>query len=137
VRALGRNYATEVLPNCLRSFALDRIHWHQRQGDEVVVVSAALDVYLVLWCDAVGVQYICTELEERNGRLTGRYHHGECSGRAKAQRIREQYDLRQFPIVYAYGDTNEDREMLDLAHRKYYRWAEADARSAAPLRGSG
>jgi hypothetical protein len=26
-------------------------------------------------------------------------------------------------MVDAYGDTGEDREMLDLAHKKYCRWA--------------
>jgi phosphatidylglycerophosphatase C len=29
--------------------------------------------------------------------------------------------------VYAYGDTSEDREMLALAHRKYFRWTEVSA----------
>jgi phosphoserine phosphatase len=47
---------------------------------------------------------------------------GECSGGEKVRRIRERYDLTQYPIIYAYGDTDEDREMLELAHEKYYRW---------------
>lgn len=126
VRALGRKYATEVLPNVLRPNALERIDWHQRQGDVVVVVSASLDVYLDPWCEAIGVQRICTELEVRNGRLTGRYRQGDCSGDAKVRRIREQHDLSRYPVIYAYGDTSEDRDMLELAHRRYYRWAEVD-----------
>jgi hypothetical protein len=27
-------------------------------------------------------------------------------------------------MVYAYGDTKEDREMLAMAQKKYYRWQE-------------
>lgn len=46
VRALGRTYAREVLPKAVDSQAMERLQWHQRQGDEVVVVSAGLDVYL-------------------------------------------------------------------------------------------
>jgi phosphatidylglycerophosphatase C len=38
VRELGRRYANEGLPAVLRQTALDRIEWHQRQGDVVVVV---------------------------------------------------------------------------------------------------
>ncbi|MDC4617455.1 HAD-IB family hydrolase, partial [Acinetobacter baumannii] len=30
----------------------------------------------------------------------------------------------QYSIIYAYGDTPNDYEMLELAHRKYYKWQE-------------
>ena len=126
VRMLGRKYASEVLPGVVRERALERIKWHRRQGDRVVVVSASLDVYLGPWCEAHGVDRVCTQLEEHRGRLTGRYCAGDCSGQAKVQRILERYDISQYSVVYAYGDTIEDREMLELAHRKYYRWREID-----------
>jgi phosphatidylglycerophosphatase C len=138
VRERGRQYAAEVLPGVIRQRAMEQIAWHQRQGDAVVVVSASLDVYVGPWCQRAGVEWICTELEERGGRFTGRYRHGDCSGCAKARRIRERYDLRQFPIIYAYGDTAEDREMLELAHRMTYcwtpiaTWEDARASGAAP-----
>jgi phosphatidylglycerophosphatase C len=103
---------------------MERIRWHQQRGDTVVIVSAGLDAYLQPWCDALAVEHICTELEERDGRLTGRYCQGDCSGRTKVQRILERYDVSRYPVIYAYGDTPEDREMLELAHRKYYRWQE-------------
>lgn len=124
VRALGLRYATDVLPGLLRRHALDRIEWHKQQGDVVVVVSAGLDVYLDPWCKAMGVQVICTRLEQRGGILTGRYIAGDCSGAEKTRRILEQYPLYQYSVVYAYGDTAEDPEMLNVAHRKFYRWAE-------------
>lgn len=72
IRELGRRYAAEVLPGVVRPRALERIRWHQARGDAVVVVSASLDVYLRPWCNHHGVEVICTELEERNGILTGR-----------------------------------------------------------------
>ena len=122
VRDLGQKYASEVLPGVIRRRALARIEWHKRQGDAVVVVSASLDVYLTYWCRSIGVDAICTELEEDSGRFTGRYVGGECCGAEKVRRIRERYDLSRYSIIYAYGDTDEDREMLELAHEKYYRW---------------
>jgi phosphatidylglycerophosphatase C len=136
VRERGRQYAAEVLPNALRPEAVKRIAWHKRQGDLVVVASASLDVYLDPWCGAAGVRRISTELEERNGRLTGRYRQGDCSGRAKVQRILAEYDVTRFPIIYAYGDTLEDREMLELAHRRYYRWQEIHEWREAALQGA-
>jgi phosphatidylglycerophosphatase C len=124
VRQLGDEYATRVLPATLRESALARIAWHKSQGDDVVVVSAALDVYLGSWCRSRNLPYICTTLEEQQGRLTGRYVDGDCSGAEKARRILQQYELTRYALVYAYGDSIEDREMLELANRKYYRGKE-------------
>jgi HAD superfamily hydrolase (TIGR01490 family) len=124
IRTLGRRYADEVLPAVLRARALERLQWHRSRGDTIVVVSAGLDVYLAAWCAAQRVELISSELEERHGRLTGRYTRGDCSGALKATLIRERFDLARFDTVYAYGDTPEDHEMLALADRKFYRWKE-------------
>jgi HAD superfamily hydrolase (TIGR01490 family) len=122
IRESGRRYAADVLPGVVRQRALDRLAWHKSRGDTIVVVSASLDVYLAPWCEAMGVDLICTTLEERGPRFTGRYVRGECVGAEKLRRIRQRFDLERYPIVYAYGDTDEDREMLELADEKYYRW---------------
>lgn len=126
VREIGRRYASEVLPTVVEPTAMECLQRHQRQGDTVAVVSAGLDAYLSPWCDANGVVLICSELEERHDRLTGRYRRGDCSGPMKAVLIRARFDLNQFNSVFAYGDTREDREMLALANRKYFRWKEID-----------
>jgi phosphatidylglycerophosphatase C len=124
VRTLGHRYVAETLSTVIRRQALEQIAWHLAQGDAVVVVSASLDAYVQPWCKSLGIECICTELEERDGVLSGRYRYGDCSGRSKVRRILERYDPREYSVVFAYGDTLEDREMLDLAHRKFYRWKE-------------
>lgn len=111
--------------------ALERIAWHKGRGDVVVVVSAALDVYLEPWCRALGVDVICTRLEVRDGRRTGRYLRGDCCGNEKARRIRERYTLSEFETVYAYGDTEEDRAMLAMADRQYFQWQEVSVKPSA------
>jgi len=136
----GQRFADEVLPDLIRPVALERIAWHKARGDRVVVVSAALDVYLEPWCRKLGVDVICTELEVRDGRLTGRYLPGDCSGKEKARRVREHLVLRDYTTVYAYGDTEEDRQMLEMADRKWFRWqevSEVPAVSRATRRGDG
>jgi phosphatidylglycerophosphatase C len=126
LRDIGCRYASEVLPGTVRPRALEQIAWHKGNGDTVVVVSGSLAVYVQPWCESAGIDCIATELEARRGRLTGRYLGGECTGAEKAVRIRRRYDLRQYREIYAYGDTAEDREMLALANRRYFRWKEAD-----------
>jgi HAD superfamily hydrolase (TIGR01490 family) len=122
VRKAGLEYSRSRLGRVVRAKALERIRWHQAQGDEVVVVSASLDVYLSDWSRQLGVELICTELEERQGVLTGGYRNGDCSGKEKARRVQGRYDLRGFEDIYAYGDTVEDEAMLSLATQRFYRW---------------
>jgi HAD superfamily hydrolase (TIGR01490 family) len=123
-RRLGAEYAATVLPRTVRWSALDRIEAHRSRGDHVVIVSAALDLYLGPWCGGHRLDYICSTLEERQGRLTGRYLGRDCVGPEKVRRILERYDLSRYRRVHAYGDSGDDREMLDLAQTKYYRWQE-------------
>jgi phosphatidylglycerophosphatase C len=124
VRQAGSNYARDVLPGVVRPKALARINWHKAQGDVVVVVSGSLDVYLADWCRRLELDLICTELEARDGTLTGRYRQGDCVGKEKSRRIREKYNLQDYPVIYAYGDTTDDHEMLSIADRKYFCWRE-------------
>lgn len=119
IAAHAQAYAHEVLPTLLRPEMMQRIAWHQAQGDSVVLVSASLDLYLQPWCDEHGLELICNRLEQRDGRLTGRYADRDC-GPHKARLIRARYDVAAFPRVYAYGDSREDRPMLALAHERWY-----------------
>jgi phosphatidylglycerophosphatase C len=124
IRQVGARFAVDALPAIVRPNALERIEWHKARGDRVVVVSASLDAYLIPWCDALGIEVICTQLEIKNGRHTGRYVRGDCDGAEKARRIRERIALEDYATIYAYGDREEDREMLTLANRRYVCWEE-------------
>ena len=139
INALGARYAQEVIPNYLRDQAMARIRWHQAQGDQVVVVSASLDMYLRHWCQQHGVQLICSELAVRGDKLSGYFVAGDCSRDAKATKVLAQYHLESrhsnineqshqkvYKKIYAYGDTHEDLAMLALADEKYMNWQLVD-----------
>jgi HAD superfamily hydrolase (TIGR01490 family) len=132
VEAHGAAFAADALPALLRPEAMARIRWHQQQGDTVAVVSGGLDAYLAPWCRAHDLALVCSSLEHRDGRLTGRYLGAQCVGEEKARRVREHYDLAAYGRVYAYGDTHEDLAMLDLAQRRFYRGRE---QLASPVQG--
>lgn len=120
----GERFAREIVPATLRPEAMARIAWHREQGDTIALVSAAFDLYLDHWCAQHGLELLCSSLESREGVMTGRYAGAQCAGADKARRVRERFDLSKYPVVYAYGDTHEDRELLALAHRRWYRWQE-------------
>lgn len=120
----GVAFSRQFLPDLIRPVAMERIQWHQGQGDMVVVVSAGLDLYLSSWCEQLKLKLICSSLESIDGVLTGGYRGRDCCGVEKAKRILADYDLDLFETIYAYGDTDEDRAMLDLADKKYFLWKE-------------
>lgn len=122
VRQSGYDYARKQLPKFIRPEALRRIAWHKSQGDKVVVVSASLDVYLTEWCRQHELDLICTILEARGGKMTGRYLGGDCTGVEKARRLRARHNLGAYDSIFAYGDSEEDQAMLALASKKFFRW---------------
>ncbi len=122
--AAGAAFAADVLPGVLRPDLMQRIAWHRAQGDRVVVVTGALDVYMARWCRSHGLDLVCSVLEQRDGRLTGRYQGAQCVRAEKARLVSERYPRANYGEVYAYGDTVEDRELLALASRKFYRGVE-------------
>ena len=127
VETHGLHFAQSAIAPVLRPEALERINWHKSQGDTIVVVSGALDVYLRHWCNANQLALVCSSLEHRHGVLTGRYQGPQCVLDEKARRVREAYDLSSYSCIYAYGDTREDLGLLSLAHERYYRWQQVPA----------
>lgn len=103
---------------------MKKISWHKSQGDTVVVVSASLDLYLKPWCEQNGLELLCSEVAFSGGKATGKYKKGDCSARLKKTKIIDNYDLSSYNVIYAYGDTKEDLDMLSLASKKFYQWKE-------------
>lgn len=120
----GAKFCNEFLPTVIREHAIEKMQWHKAQGDTVAVVSGGFDLYLKHWCEQHDVGLICSRLETANGRLTGRYLGEQCVGTEKTRRIQERYDIKSYAMVYAYGDTREDLDMLNIADKKYYGWQE-------------
>ena len=120
IRAAGLRHAREVLPALLRPETMRALQRHVSAGDDVVVVSGSLDVYLRPWCERHGFALLCNRLEARDGVLTGRYEDGDCGAR-KADLIRQRYRLGDYARIHAHGDSREDRPMLALAHARWYR----------------
>jgi len=87
----------------------------------VAVVSASPENWVRIWCDDANIPCIATRLESNNGLITGRITGKNCFGREKAERIQQQFDLSQYSEIIAYGDSSGDREMLALAHKKFYK----------------
>lgn len=120
IARMAGTYARDELPGRVRPEMLEQIQWHRAQGHTVAVVSGSLDLYLRPWCQALGLQVLCNQLEIVDGRSTGRYLDRDIAPR-KADAVRRHFDLTGYACIHAYGDSAEDRPMLALAHERWYR----------------
>ena len=113
-------YETE-LRKLVRPKALEEIERLKREQFVVVIVSASPENWISRWTKEMGVELIGSQLEVREGRLTGKIVGKNCHGVEKVRRIKEKYRIEDYDLVYAYGDTRGDLPMLELATRPQYR----------------
>ena len=121
LRSLGEAFASDRLPKLLRATMMERLQWHQSQGDACVLVSASLDIYLRPWAERARFSdVLCSRLAVNpDGIVDGTFEGANCFGAEKARRMREWMAGRRVDYVYAYGDSCGDREMLAMANEGY------------------
>ncbi|PJB83715.1 MAG: HAD-IB family hydrolase [Acidobacteria bacterium CG_4_9_14_3_um_filter_49_7] len=115
-----RKYSLERLPALFRPGALDQIRQHKEHGHDTFIVSASIRHWIEPWAASEGVGVIATEVEIRDGTVTGRFSTDNCRGEEKITRILEAIQLSDYGRIYAYGDTPHDQPMLTLATDPVY-----------------
>ena len=119
--SLAENYVKEKLNGMLRSEAMKKLLWHYHQGDRIIVVSATFEDYLKIWCKQHELEVIATRLEWENNKITGNFDTLNCYGPEKVNRIKQVVNLSDYEQIYAYGDSRGDKEMLEIADKKFYK----------------
>ena len=116
VATAGRAFGIELARRAITPEARDRVAWHRREGHDVVIVSASLDVYLGEVAQALGVAHLlCTSLDiDERGHCTGRLLGANCRGPEKATRLQTLFGTEKVEL-WAYGNSRGDDEMLALA----------------------
>lgn len=117
VEAKGAEFAAAILARRLRADTVARIEEHRRRGDELVLVSASLDVYLRHVGPVLGFDGVCAvQLEARDGVLTGVMAGGNVRGPAKVERLEEWLGEPVGAVeLWAYGDSPGDAALLEAA----------------------
>ena len=116
-------FAGEHLTRHLRHDVGQRLDWHLRRGDHVVVVSASPECYVAPAVAILGAGgTVATRLEVgADDRLTGRYLGGNCRGEEKIRRLRLWIgEIGEDPTLtetrlWAYGNSRGDLRMLAAA----------------------
>lgn len=95
----------------------------QRKGHLVMIVSASIDNWVAPFFQNVLV--LGTQIDVRNGRLTGKFLTPNCYGEEKVNRVKAVLKQpREHYYIVAFGDSRGDKELLtyaDEAHFKPFR----------------
>lgn len=119
----GKKFAEGPLKKHLKQEALEKIKWHQDMGHMCILVSANLNVYLDVFAKEYGFKHcICTKVEFNDeGYVTGGINGKNCWGPEKVARLKELLGDRENYLIYAYGDSLGDKELLEFADYPFYR----------------
>jgi phosphatidylglycerophosphatase C len=114
-------FAKKKLPGLIRPGAMAEINSLKSSGFDVVVISASAGNWIREWTQSHSLKLISSKLEVKNGLITGRIEGKNCHGEQKVVCILEQWDLKQYEEIFAYGDSNGDKPMLALATKSFYK----------------
>ena len=103
----------------LRPKGIEAINQALNEGSEVLIVSASIDNWVQPFFPQVKV--LGTQIEVKDGKLTGRFLTKNCYGEEKVNRILTLYPNRQDYHLTAYGDSNGDKELLAFADESYFK----------------
>ena len=117
------DYVANHLPRRLRRDALARLEWHKAQGHDIYIVSANFDILLDEFTRLHHIKHLSTRIHIDNGLITGKFASANCYGPQKVVRIKAQLpNLSDYATIYAYGDSDGDKEMLALSTDRFYRY---------------
>jgi phosphatidylglycerophosphatase C len=116
LRTEGERYAATLVDK-LRPEMVEQVRWHRDAGHELLIVSASLRAYLDPFAASFGFDHvIAVEMEaDADGRLTGAMVGPNVRGEEKAVRVRRWLGGDEPEMMWAYGNSSGDAELLAMA----------------------
>lgn len=119
----GDIYAEKRLPNILNKRALEKINYHLRNNDRLVIVSASPKYWFEKWATSAGFSdIICTDLEFSSKLFTGKIKGKNCYGFEKVNKLKKNINIEEFDYIFAYGDSRGDKEIINIADESYLKY---------------
>jgi phosphatidylglycerophosphatase C len=131
VGVVGHVLASEMARDRLQLHMAATVEAHRRRGHQLVLVTAALDAYAAPMARILGFDaLLAPRVEVVDGVCTGRVLDADMNDDAKPRALRAWLgDLEPEAVVFAYGDSRRDEELLRYAAQTRTRLASGRDRS--------
>lgn len=95
---------------------INKIKWHQSQNHTVVIISASISNWIKPWAKAMGIEKVlATEIDTIDDLIVGTFSTANCYGQEKVNRLLAEFPDKSEYVLYAYGDSAGDKELLALS----------------------
>lgn len=119
------DYSLNKIDPILHEKAKEKIAWHKEQGHKLLIITASMEEWVKPWALINGFEdVISTKPEIIDDKLTGDFQTKNCFGKEKVNRLREKYPNREEYYLYAYGDSEGDKDLLQYADIPSYNYIE-------------
>lgn len=93
----------------------------KEDGFKIVLVTASPDIYIGYFTKEFGYDgFICTKVEKKDGKLTGKLSGMNCNNEEKVKRIKESEYYSDSSEIITLGNSKGDHAMLGLSDDYYY-----------------
>lgn len=113
VRGVARQFAEYCVGKYANKELVRALRIHQRQGARVILATASLDIYVGEIAERIGIaEVICSAVEIKEGRITGRLLGKNCHGVEKVTRLEKILTPSEFESSACYTDHHSDLPLL-------------------------
>jgi phosphoserine phosphatase len=115
IKNICDRFIDSYLNTNFRTAMVEALHKHQRNGDEVYLVSSNF-AFMLHGLERVWKPFgvIATDVEIIEGRFTGRLVGRACDGPEKLGRVLAAFGTDPVRQATAYGDSRSDRYLIDF-----------------------
>ena len=115
---IAEDFADAEVPDRLRPGAIPALEAHRKNGDQIMIASAAVDILVAPIADRLGVQdWVATEMAwDDADRLKDHFGSPNCYGTEKKRRVLGFYPglKRVDTFITMYSDSSADIELFTL-----------------------
>lgn len=122
IKQLVDEFIHEVITPAIYPQALDRIEWHRKRGDHILIISATSEHLVKPIAAALGIDdVIAIKVEQNNGVYTGKTTGILSFKEGKVERLKLwlQQQKHSYKGSYGYSDSINDLPLLSLVNKPF------------------
>lgn len=111
------------LITCENRKVVEKINWHKKRGDFLVIASGGYSIYLEKYAKEKKIdKIIATDLEIKKGKFTGFIKGADCMGEEKVKKLMQTLNIEKYNLndSYVYSDDLSDKLIFDLVGNRVF-----------------